>query len=545
MRTFVFCILSFCIITIISAVPASYARDISFTWTANTDDIDGYKLYVLERATGGVTKSNATDIVELEEVTSYTYQNLDDTLTYHFALTAFRGSLESDFSTEITVPPIDVPAAGDLPPGSIAFDQIETVAYSNQDKEGTVTVEDNGATLALTGNRWVKTSQSYNITPETIIEFDFNSTVTGEIHGIGFDEDNELTNDKRIFQFGGTSTWDTAIQIDQRYQESDMGNWVHFAIAVGRYYTGSNMNLVFVNDHDNDPANGNGWFSNVIIHEGDLAPPPAATPPPTSSITAVTIDNGDQETSSTGNWLDSGGIDYYGTVSVYSKKAGDTYRYETSLNGQYEIELRWTEWPSRCTNVPVRVYNGSTLIDTQTVNQQKNGGNWNSQGSYTFTGTGAIVIVSQDDSCSTNADAIRIISSEPAPTATGSIVDNGDSATASTGEWLTSGGADPYGTGSVYSKTADGTYTFTASLKGQYDISLWWTEWPSRCTDVPVKIYDNSTLVDTLTVNQHTNGGKWNLQGRYTFSGTGRVVIVSQGESCSTNADAVQFNEVK
>ena len=555
----------------IAVSPTCYARDISFSWTANTEEIDGYKLYILAGSSGGITKTNYSEIVPLDQITSYTHQGLDDNQAYHFALTAFRNidNLESDFSAEIMLLPVDAPPADDVPPvdetpptdtvppADTDFNQLETIGYSNQDREGTVTIEDKGATLAFTGNRWIKTVQYYDITQDTVIEFDFMSTIEGEIHGIGFDEDDELTNDKRIFQFFGTQLWTSAIQTDQRYLQSDLGNWVHFVIPVGQYYTGSNLNLVFVNDHDNAPANGTGWFSNVKVHEGAVAPPsvpstppPAEVPPPAPpapSPTGLIIDNGDSETSFIGDWKASGGKDYYGTNSVYNKSSGGgTYRYETSLNGQYEISLWWTEWASRCTNVPVEIYDGSTLIDTLTVDQHENGGQWNIQGNYGFTGTGSVVIVSQGSACSTNADAVRIISSSsPAPPPPAEIiVDNGDSETSSTGDWLTSGGKDYYGTNSVYNKSSSGgTYRYETSLNGRYDLSLWWTEWPSRCTNVPVQIYDGSTLIDTLTVNQQANGGKWNLQGRYTFTGTGGIVIVSQGSACSTNADAVRLSE--
>ena len=268
MRLSVLLIFSFFIITTTADLSVCFARDVSFTWTANTDETDGYRLYILAGSTGGITKNNYTEIIELNKTTDYTCQGLDDKQTYHFALTAFRniGNLESGFSTEITVLPI-----GDDTTDSY-FNQLEIVGYSNQDREGTVTVEDRGATLALTGNRWVKTIQYYDITQETVLEFDFKSTIQGEIHGIGFDEDDELTNDKRIIPFFGTQIWSSAIKNEQRYLRSDMGTWVHFVIPVGRYFTGKNMNLVFVNDHDNAPANATGWFSNVKVYEMATAP---------------------------------------------------------------------------------------------------------------------------------------------------------------------------------------------------------------------------------------------------------------------------------
>ena len=48
-----------------------------------------------------------------------------------------------------------------------------------------------------------------------------------------------------------------------------------------------------------------------------------------------------------------------------------------------------------------------------------------------------------------------------------------------------------------------------------------------------------NTLIDTVYVDQLTNGEQWNVLGTYDFSGTARVVINSQG-GCTTSADAVK-----
>lgn len=123
------------------------------------------------------------------------------------------------------------------------------------------------------------------------------------------------------------------------------------------------------------------------------------------------------------------------------------------------------------------------------------------------------------------------------------IIDNGDNNTSYTGNWQTSGGADPYGDSSLYNKAVGETYSYEASINGTHEVSLWWTEWPSRATNAPVEIYDGSTLLDTILVNQTAQGGQWNMIGNYTFSGTAKVVIVSEGSSHSTCADAVRFEE--
>jgi hypothetical protein len=46
---------------------------------------------------------------------------------------------------------------------------------------------------------------------------------------------------------------------------------------------------------------------------------------------ALILDNGQSGTSFTGTWTTSNGAGFYGTNSVYSKTAGNTYRYAFNL----------------------------------------------------------------------------------------------------------------------------------------------------------------------------------------------------------------------
>jgi PKD repeat protein len=120
-------------------------------------------------------------------------------------------------------------------------------------------------------------------------------------------------------------------------------------------------------------------------------------------------------------------------------------------------------------------------------------------------------------------------------------VDNGDSGTSSTGSWRVSGGSNPYGDDSLYSKDAGSTYTFEAALSGPYDVFFRWTGWSSRCTAVPVEIYDGDNLLDTLDVNQQENASQWYLLGTYSFTGTARVLVRVASAGCSTCVDAIRF----
>jgi len=125
------------------------------------------------------------------------------------------------------------------------------------------------------------------------------------------------------------------------------------------------------------------------------------------------------------------------------------------------------------------------------------------------------------------------------------IIDNGAAGTSSTGTWAVSGGTNPYGADSLWSR--DGaTYTWSMSGQppGQYDVSMWWSGWSSRATSITVRITHRDGIA-TVTINQQANAGKWNSLGQYFFDGSGSVTITAaNGSSVSTCADAVKFAPV-
>jgi hypothetical protein len=260
------------------------------------------------------------------------------------------------------------------------------------------------------------------------------------------------------------------------------------------------------------------------------------TPPPLASG-GLTMDNGTAGTSATGSWLVSTASGAYGAQSLYSKSTSALYTYRASASNAQQVYLWWTAMSSRSTKVPVRIYNGNTLIATVYVDQTKNGGKWNLLGSYNFTGTARVVVVSTSTTLTTCADAVRFVLNEEPET----IIDNADPETAKVGTWLTSSASGGFEGSSLYSKTTSSTFTFNADVSGQQDVYLWWAQYSSRSTNVPVKIYNGSTLLATVYVDQTQNGGRWNLLGKYSFSGSARVVILSTSSTLSTCADAVMF----
>ena len=124
------------------------------------------------------------------------------------------------------------------------------------------------------------------------------------------------------------------------------------------------------------------------------------------SSSTVIIDNGDNGTQASGSWkvIDTSG--FYGSKSVLSSTSSATYSFEAACSGLQEVYLWWVEYKSRCAEVPVEIYDGSNYIDTVTVNQKQNGGQWNELGTFSFSGKAKVIIIS-NGGCTTSADAVN------------------------------------------------------------------------------------------------------------------------------------------
>jgi PKD repeat protein len=133
-------------------------------------------------------------------------------------------------------------------------------------------------------------------------------------------------------------------------------------------------------------------------------------------VSEIIIDNGGAGTSYTGSWPVSGGTNYYGTISVWSRN-GATYTFAMSGQpaGIYEVFMWWSGYSSRATSVPVAInYSGGT--SNVTVNQLQNAGQWNSLGTYYFDGSGSVRITAANgDTLSTCADAVKFVTTQITP----------------------------------------------------------------------------------------------------------------------------------
>ncbi len=170
----------------------------------------------------------------------------------------FRTALWNAIDTAPPPPPT-------CPAGSLDFSSLALVSYSNQNVSNQTQVLDGGDTLNMTGNTWKRTTQTFNITANTVVEFLYASTDQGEIHAIGFDADDTLNDEPAHFQIWGTQNWTGTGNVGRTAQQySGSGSFESFTIPVGQTYTGTRF-LVFTND--NDSGTGNGNFSCVRVFE--------------------------------------------------------------------------------------------------------------------------------------------------------------------------------------------------------------------------------------------------------------------------------------
>ncbi|WP_442265658.1 M36 family metallopeptidase [Tenacibaculum sp. ZS6-P6] len=177
----------------------------------------------------------------------------------------FVGTTGSSWSSDIAIDAISLSTGGTDPdpdPGcaTLNFNDFTITPFSNQDASGNFSIGSSGASLTLTNNTWKYIPLNYTVTPNTVIEFEFSSTSQGEIHGVGFEDDNTLTS-SRYFKVHGT----------QNYGITNFDNYTSgtttYVIPVGDSYTGTMDRLVFINDNDGGSGN-NSTFTNVRIYEG-------------------------------------------------------------------------------------------------------------------------------------------------------------------------------------------------------------------------------------------------------------------------------------
>ena len=149
------------------------------------------------------------------------------------------------------------------------FSPETTLPYSFQDGQHDLPtkmeISEAGTTLKLKGNAWKRIEVNKKITSETIIEFEFRTDHEGQIHGFGFDDDNQFHTVKRemIFQIHG---YEVLRGIGQQFNNYEGTEWRQYRIRVGRYLSGKHRFLFFVAD-DDVTGKAESVFRNVRLYD--------------------------------------------------------------------------------------------------------------------------------------------------------------------------------------------------------------------------------------------------------------------------------------
>jgi len=143
----------------------------------------------------------------------------------------------------------------------ISFTTSSPYGYGGAQDKGEVIVLDENA-IKIENNAWKVIDFDYNITPNTMISFEYASTVVGEISGIGLDNNLSLSSNY-TFKLAGSQNW--GLSNYNNYNE--LGTWKSYTIPVGDFYTGNFNYLFFVSDFDASPQNSNAYFRNIQVFE--------------------------------------------------------------------------------------------------------------------------------------------------------------------------------------------------------------------------------------------------------------------------------------
>lgn len=165
-------------------------------------------------------------------------------------------SFEYNSSVDFTLPYQEIECA------EIVFEDFEILSYAGGQDRGYYELNSGENTLSIFNNAWKKIDYPYTVTEDTWVEFEFKSDVQGQIHGIAFDNNNNLSS-TYTFRVWGTQSWGIPFETDKYIQ----GQWIKYKINVGQYYTGDFLYFCFVADNDQSPFTSESSYRNLKIYE--------------------------------------------------------------------------------------------------------------------------------------------------------------------------------------------------------------------------------------------------------------------------------------
>ncbi len=172
------------------------------------------------------------------------------------------GTTGNGWSSDIAIDDLGLSTDTSTGPDCNALSFTGTTLVSHSNNDAGVYSFPNDNTVLVEDNTWRALLLDYDVTANTVVDFEFQSTSQGEIHGIAFASNTTATS-SQTFKVHGTQNWGIT-----NYDNYSGSTWVSYSIPVGTFYTGSFDRFVFVNDNDAGSGN-NSYFRNIVIHEGD------------------------------------------------------------------------------------------------------------------------------------------------------------------------------------------------------------------------------------------------------------------------------------
>jgi limonene-1,2-epoxide hydrolase len=253
-----------------------------------------------------------------------------------------------------------------------------------------------------------------------------------------------------------------------------------------------------------------------------------------------------------GSWNQAG---YSGDYRFSGAGTGNTATWTFQVEpGTYRIAGTWIAQYNHATNTPLTIFDGSAQVGGLTINQRsapndftEGNANWENLGVYTVTGTTLSITMSNNADSAVIADAMRV-----ERIGDYQIVDNGSSGFTTSGSW---GAWNQAGFAGDYQFTTPGTGN-TATWKfqvepGTYRIAGTWIAQSNHATNTPLTIFDGSTQISSLKVNQSLapndfaeNGANWKNLGVFSVTGNTLRITMSNDANNAVIADAFRVERV-
>ncbi len=270
----------------------------------------------------------------------------------------------SSWQGDIVIDQLSITNGSTPPPPTcetLDFNDFTINSFSNQDADGSFTIGNGGASISMVNNTWKFISYNYNVTSNTVIEFDFSSTSQGEIHGIGFEDDNSLTS-SRYFKVHGTQNYGIT-----NYDNYSNGTTT-YVIPVGIFYTGNMDRLVFINDHDGGSGNTT-VISNVKIYEGSCGESVAVAESLSTDLEMVEMKLGDEpEEAFSGLKIEPNPASSYFTIHLGSNlktASADVF----SILGQKQVRVELQPGANRISTQDFLLSAGVYLVKIESGNE--------------------------------------------------------------------------------------------------------------------------------------------------------------------------------